>query len=85
MFEEILSHYPKRLDVWSVYADVEVKHGSIEKAIRILERATLCHFSTKKMKFLFKKWLNLENERGNEEGIEKVKQAAREYVEKIQT
>ena len=27
MFEGIVSNYPKRMDIWSIYMDMEVKHG----------------------------------------------------------
>lgn len=33
MFENMLSTYPKRTDVWSVYIDVMIKHGS-QKEVR---------------------------------------------------
>jgi len=27
MFEGIVSNYPKRMDIWSIYMDMEVKYG----------------------------------------------------------
>ena len=30
MFENILSNYPKRTDLWSVYVDMMIKTGDIE-------------------------------------------------------
>jgi len=27
MFEGIVSSYPKRMDIWSIYMDMEVKYG----------------------------------------------------------
>lgn len=33
IFESILSTYPKRTDVWSVYIDMLIKHGS-QKEVR---------------------------------------------------
>lgn len=27
MFEGIVTNYPKRMDIWSIYMDMEVKHG----------------------------------------------------------
>ena len=32
MFESLLVNYPKRLDIWNVYADVLVKHHDIKRA-----------------------------------------------------
>lgn len=33
MFDKVLSTYPKRTDLWSVFIDLMVKHGS-QKEIR---------------------------------------------------
>ena len=27
MFEGIVNNYPKRMDIWSIYMDMEVKYG----------------------------------------------------------
>ena len=27
MFEGIVTNYPKRMDIWSIYMDMEVKYG----------------------------------------------------------
>lgn len=32
MFESLLSSYPKRVDLWSVYTDMLVKTGDVQKA-----------------------------------------------------
>lgn len=32
MFEGIVSNYPKRMDIWSIYMDMEIKHGGEGKA-----------------------------------------------------
>ena len=29
MFEGIVNNYPKRMDVWSIYMDMEVKYGGV--------------------------------------------------------
>lgn len=31
MFEGIVSNYPKRMDIWAIYMDMEVKHGGSNK------------------------------------------------------
>lgn len=38
--------------------------------------------SSKKMKFVFKKWLQYEKEHGGEDDIERVKEKAMEFVNK---
>ena len=41
MFESLLLNYPKRLDIWNVYADVLVKHGDIKRARYVLRTTKL--------------------------------------------
>jgi rRNA biogenesis protein RRP5 len=81
VFEDLLSSYPKRLDLWNVYIDQEVSAGQVDGARRVLQNLTGRKFSSKKMRFLFKKWLALETQYGEEEDVEAVKAAARAYVE----
>lgn len=88
LFDGLLLKYPKRLDIFSVYADKEVKHGEISTARALFERvanpadATLkLKLSDKQMKRFFKKWYGFEEQHGTEESQENVKDAARRYVE----
>lgn len=37
-FETILTSYPKRTDLWSIYLDMEFKHSSAEHVRNIFER-----------------------------------------------
>ena len=37
MFESLLSSYPKRVDLWSVYVDMTLKKGDLDSA-----RCVLC-------------------------------------------
>lgn len=83
MFEGIVSNYPKRLDLWNVYVDKEVQAGNVEGARRLLDRLISMRFSTKKMKFLFKKFMELEQRHGDETRVEYVKQRAIEYVSSL--
>ncbi|XP_004514152.1 rRNA biogenesis protein RRP5 [Cicer arietinum] len=81
LFEGILREYPKRTDLWSVYLDQEI-HLKDEDLIRALfERAISLSLPPKKMKFLFKKYLDYEKSQGDEDRIEAVKRKAMEYVE----
>ncbi|KAJ0394724.1 hypothetical protein P43SY_004004 [Pythium insidiosum] len=88
IFEGMLSTYPKRLDLWNVYLDKEMKHcrqsGDDEAVAHVralFERVVAMEFSAKKMKFLFKKYLAFEQERGDDESVEHVKQLAKSYVD----
>ncbi|KAJ1668258.1 rRNA biogenesis protein rrp5 [Coemansia sp. RSA 1646] len=96
VFEGVLGTYPKRVDLWSVYLDMEVKavtsrglHASDasgkcwSNARSLFERVTSMKFSSKKMKFLFKKWLGFEKTHGSEATIEHVKDRALEYINSL--
>ncbi|XP_026520514.1 protein RRP5 homolog isoform X2 [Notechis scutatus] len=80
MFENMLSTYPKRTDIWSVYIDVMIKHGSQKEVRDIFERVIHLNLTAKKMKFFFKRYLEYEKKYGMVETIQAVKAAALEYV-----
>ncbi|TKY53223.1 RRP5-like protein [Spatholobus suberectus] len=81
LFEKILREYPKRTDLWSVYLDQEIQHKDEDMIRALFERAVSLSLPPKKMKFLFKKYLDYEKSQGDEERIESVKRKAMEYVE----
>lgn len=81
MFESLLSSYPKRVDLWSVYADMLLKKGDLDAVRELLERAIHLKASAKKIKFLFKRFLDFEKQHGTPAGVEAVKEKARVFVE----
>ena len=81
IFEGLVSSYPKRLDLWNVYLDKEVKAGHLEAARRLLDRMCTLRLSALKMKGVLKKYLKLEMDHGDAASVERVKTKAREYVE----
>ncbi|KAJ2041176.1 rRNA biogenesis protein rrp5 [Coemansia sp. S3946] len=95
VFEGVLGTYPKRVDLWSVYLDMETKvastaaaAGSVDDhcwqpARKLFERVTSMKHSSKKMKFFFKKWLAFEKAHGSDASVEHVKQRALEYVNSL--
>ncbi|KAL0277492.1 UNVERIFIED_CONTAM: hypothetical protein PYX00_004749 [Menopon gallinae] len=83
LYETILTSFPKRVDVWSCYVDMLVKSNLTDLARQVLERATSQSLPPKKMKTLFKKFLAFEEKHGTPENVEKVRQAAVDYVDKI--
>ncbi|KAJ2557435.1 rRNA biogenesis protein rrp5 [Coemansia sp. RSA 1933] len=96
VFEGVLGTYPKRVDLWSVYLDMEVKAVTSRgldasdtsgacwnNARNLFERVTSMRFSSKKMKFLFKKWLAFEKTHGTEATTEHVKDRALEYINSL--
>ena len=90
MLEAALKEHPKRADVWNVWVDAELKlmrgerkgEGGMAHIRRVLDGAIGVHWSSKKMKHLLKRYLEVEKEFGDERRVEYVKQKAREYVDK---
>ena len=89
IFSAVLAMYPKRLDLLFVNIDKEIKNGDISKARALFDSVVnpvsqdselKFKFSDKQMKSLFKKWYRMEDEHGNEETQERVKDEARGYV-----
>ncbi|KAI1294999.1 rRNA biogenesis protein rrp5 [Mortierella claussenii] len=83
IFEGVMSNYPKRIDLWSVYIDMEIRNGEQDAVRRLFARVVSLKLSSKKMKFFFKKWLAYEKDHGDEEHIEEVKRRALAYVESL--
>ncbi|KAG2203792.1 hypothetical protein INT47_012725 [Mucor saturninus] len=83
ILEGIMSNSPKRLDLWNVYLDMEMIAGDVEKTRRLFERVASMKFSSKKMKFLFKKWIQFEKANGTEDDVQRVKEKTLAYVESM--
>ncbi|XP_072477530.1 protein RRP5 homolog isoform X2 [Notamacropus eugenii] len=81
MFESILSSYPKRTDIWSIYIDMVIKYGSQKEVRDILERVVHLSLAPKCMKFFFKRYLDYEKQHGTAETVQAVKEKALNYVE----
>ncbi|KAL1204733.1 rRNA biogenesis protein RRP5 [Cardamine amara subsp. amara] len=81
LFEGVLREYPKRTDLWSVYLDQEIRLGEMDVIRSLFERAISLSLPPKKMKFLFKKFLEYEKSVDDEERVEYVKQRAMEYAD----
>ncbi|XP_077102303.1 protein RRP5 homolog [Siphateles boraxobius] len=81
MFDKVLSTYPKRTDLWSIFIDLMVKHGSQREVRDLFDRVIHLSVSVKKIKFFFKRYLEYEKTNGTPETIQAVKQKAVEYVE----
>ncbi|ODH29330.1 hypothetical protein ACO22_03757 [Paracoccidioides brasiliensis] len=99
VFEALLSSFPKRVDLWNVLLDLEIKNGDAEQVRRLFERVLgLGHgiaadgtktgpkkLKDKQAKFFFKKWLAFEEKvgGGNEKMVDEVKARAAAYVKDI--
>ncbi|XP_073827184.1 ribosomal RNA Processing 5 [Musca autumnalis] len=82
LLDQVVTSYPKRVDVWSQYVDMLVKAELIDSARNILERAIVQKIPLRKMRTIFKKYLEFEERFGNDANVQRVKQLAMEYVKK---
>ncbi|CAN9509947.1 unnamed protein product [Ophioblennius macclurei] len=81
MFDKVLTSYPKRTDLWSVFIDLTVKHGSAKEVRALFDRVIHLSVSAKKVKFFFKRYLDYEKKHGTAESVRAVKEKAVEFVE----
>uniref|UniRef100_A0AAX7TTR3 Protein RRP5 homolog n=1 Tax=Astatotilapia calliptera TaxID=8154 RepID=A0AAX7TTR3_ASTCA len=81
MFDKVLSTYPKRTDLWSVFIDLMVKHGSQKEIRALFDRVIHLSVSVKKIKFFFKRYLEYEKTHGTPQSVQAVKEKAIEFVE----
>jgi rRNA biogenesis protein RRP5 len=82
LFENVVSNYPKRLDVWSRYFDMSIKQGDRESTRMLFERAIQLHLSAKKMKFFFNRYLDFERHHGTVASVAAVREKAGEFVDR---
>lgn len=81
MYDSLLFTYPNRTDIWSVYLDLLVKHQKFDDVRHIFNRIVQLGLTAKRMKFIFKKYMDFEKVHGNEDLCEKVREMAMKYVE----
>ncbi|KAL7495613.1 hypothetical protein ACHAWT_009608 [Skeletonema menzelii] len=87
IYNGLLEKHPKRMDLLFVNIDKEVKSGDISKARALFESVVnpvasgkKFNFGDKQMKSLFKKWYRVEEEHGDSNSQERVKEEARKFV-----
>lgn len=80
IFEGLLATFPKRLDLWNVLLDAELRRGETARARALLERVTMRKLKGRQAKFFFKRWLELEEKHGDERSRARVTAKAAEYV-----
>ncbi|KAJ8264298.1 hypothetical protein GJAV_G00147520 [Gymnothorax javanicus] len=81
MFDRTLTSYPKRTDLWSVYIDLMVKHGTQKEVRDLFDRVIHLSVAVKRIKFFFKRYLEYEQKNGTAQSVQAVKEKALEYVE----
>ncbi|KAG7754039.1 hypothetical protein KL911_002515 [Ogataea haglerorum] len=83
LFEGLLSDVPKRIDLWNVYIDQEIKFGDKKKVESIFERVITRKLSRKQAKFFFGKWLEFEERHEDQKACDYVKAKAVEYAQSL--
>eukprot|EP01029_Cantina_marsupialis_P032180 TRINITY_DN95_c2_g3_i1.p1 TRINITY_DN95_c2_g3~~TRINITY_DN95_c2_g3_i1.p1 ORF type:complete len:1447 (+),score=576.80 TRINITY_DN95_c2_g3_i1:517-4341(+) len=81
-FEDLVAKNPKRVDLWNVYVDQEIKTRELDTIRQLFERLVNMKFSSKKMKHWFKRYLDFENQFGDESTQKHVKLLALAYVQR---
>ncbi|PAV61916.1 hypothetical protein WR25_19035 [Diploscapter pachys] len=76
MFENLLIAYPKKTDIWMIYANLALKQGGIQTAREVLSRACGQKLSIHKLRPLFKLWMELEEKHGDEKSRREVQNKA---------
>ncbi|XP_026332856.1 protein RRP5 homolog [Hyposmocoma kahamanoa] len=82
LFEQVLAVYPQRVDVCGVYVDMLVKAGEVDRVRQVMERMTSQKLPARKMKAIFKKWIEAEEKIGDKSQVESIQQRAMEYIDK---
>merc|ERR1712086_1076719 len=67
------------IEMSSKFAQIEFRYGDPERGL--FKRMATLDLQAKRMKFLFKKWLDFETGHGTESGVGEVRQAAQKYLE----
>ncbi|TRY68763.1 hypothetical protein TCAL_11652 [Tigriopus californicus] len=81
LFETIVGNYPRRVDLWNVYVDLLVKHDEKANARVIFERMIQLNLQPKRMKSIFKKYIEFEEQENNPQAVDQIRKKALEYVE----
>lgn len=80
LFEGLVSAFARRVDLWNIYIDQEIKAKQRDAVEKLFERVIAGKLSMKQAKFFFKKWLTFEDKFGDDKSVDYVKSKAAEYV-----
>ncbi|KAL2429679.1 rRNA biogenesis protein rrp5 [Exophiala dermatitidis] len=80
IFEGLISSFPKRVDLFNVLLDLELKQGDREQIRALFERVFSGRLKPKQAKYFFKRWLAFEEAEGDERQVEAVKARAAEWI-----
>ena len=80
IFEGLLNSFPKRVDLWNVLLDHEIRIGDKMQVRRLFERIFAGRVKNKQARYFFKRWLAFEEKCGDERSAEAIKKRAAEFV-----
>jgi len=80
IFEGLISSFPKRIDLFDVLLDLELKLGDKEQIRALFERIFGGRLKPKQAKHFFKRWLAFEELEGDERRVEEVKARAAIWI-----
>ncbi|RZF43471.1 hypothetical protein LSTR_LSTR001732 [Laodelphax striatellus] len=83
VMDHVLMTYPGRIPAWTTYVDMLTKSGHTDLARQVLQRSVNQKLPVKKMKTLYKKWLDFEQQHGTQTNITQVKNLAEQYVNSL--
>lgn len=81
MFESLLAHYPKRLDVWNVFVDLLVKNKDFEKARTVFTRMRALPIRFNKKYTVLRKWRDFEMIHGDEQSKRAILKIVEDFSE----
>ncbi|KIW33568.1 uncharacterized protein PV07_00407 [Cladophialophora immunda] len=82
IFEGLISSFPKRVDLFNVLLDLELKLGeeNKEQVRGLFERIFGGKLKPKQAKYFFKRWMEFEEKEGDERRVEEVKARAAKWI-----
>ncbi|KIY03941.1 uncharacterized protein Z520_00633 [Fonsecaea multimorphosa CBS 102226] len=82
IFEGLISSFPKRVDLFNVLLDLELKLGeeNKEQVRGLFERIFEGKLKPKQAKYFFKRWMEFEEKEGDERRVEEVKARAAKWI-----
>lgn len=82
IFEGLISSFSKRVDLFNILLDLEMKQGDKEQVRVLFERIFAGKVKAKQARFFFKRWLEFEEKEGDEKSVDAVKLRAADWVKK---
>lgn len=79
-FQGLVNLYPKRLDLFNVMLDLEMKLGDVDQVRSVFEQVLSKNLKPQKAKPFFQRWLLFEKKNGDTKKVEEVEARAAKWV-----